>query len=448
MAASDHTGLLSSLALQCKVPESLIEDAFPCTPFQSTCIRASAQALRFQHTTFVFELDDSIRANIPLLKRCWEYACIRNSILRTRIAKIEKSDAEASFIQVVLKEDIRWTTVKDIKAYQREAAQFDRLLDPGDPLIYFAVTEACKHFALTIHHAIYDAWSLGLVWGDVQAAWNSGGNQKAPVPRPPFNRYIAYLQRLGQAKPPAICSPEKRSYERPNLSKQRNQSANQQPSDGWPNAVLDQQGDLPFPGSLNESVRITTLVKAAWACVLMEAFNKRDIIFPDYYAGRSCPVSGVEQMTGPTICAFPRRISLTQRSTLPRFLQDVQDASDEILKHEHWGYLSPNTQGYGEKDGQYCLNVINLQANDLDGVKHHIKGMTPIPALKFSRGKWDCIMVVTLQKQTVNWKLFADKSRFERGQIELVGNRYSQVIESFANNSSDESKRVCDLVRI
>lgn len=431
--------ILEVLAQQCDVTDEAIQDAYPCTPFQTVRIRESIQVTGLRHSHMVYALKDEIRENIALFKRCWELAFNRNPILRTRIASLRNANSRETFVQVVVKDEFRWEIVDDTKAYQR-TERFSGPLRTGVPLVYFAIDEALNHFVLTMHHALYDAYTLSLIWGDVKAAWNAKGHIESAVARPPYSRFIAYLQR-----PPSDAASSRWSH--PYRSAQDGQNRG---LTDWPHAVQVTGGVFEtkpsLPGSRN--VRHTAVIKAAWACTLMEAFKTSDIVFPDYFTGRCCSVPGILDIAGPTICAFPFRVQSRSDMTLAHMLENVQREVTDILKKEHWGLLSPNARAYTETNGQYALNVINVFQDSGDKQDNMwLNGLEPVAGEFPFRGGWDCLVRVIMQKRQMIWTFFADEARLGREVSEYISVRFPELLEVFSDPENHE-RNMKDLIGI
>ena len=117
-AKSAQPSLLTRLAQQCDVPQSAVQDAYPCSPFQTVRIRESVAVTGLRHSHQVYALREEIQEHIALFERCWQYAYKRNPIIRTRVASIgNSSSGKETLVQVVVEDDFRWQVVDDTKTY-------------------------------------------------------------------------------------------------------------------------------------------------------------------------------------------------------------------------------------------------------------------------------------------------------------------------------------------
>lgn len=169
-----HRGGDSITAMQKLGDEAaVVEDVYPCTSMQETMITLTAK-----HT----ELDISTRSwalgqEVDLQRFCdaWERAFLANPILRTRIVQLPQG-----VFQVALEEEINWEAGTESSLF----------LGPVNiaqgPLIRFAIARGM--FAVQLHHALFDAWSLNLTCEQVERAYHG----QALVSRP-FAPWMKHL---------------------------------------------------------------------------------------------------------------------------------------------------------------------------------------------------------------------------------------------------------------
>jgi hypothetical protein len=90
---------------------------------------------------------------------------------------------------VVVPDELQWAVYDSKEAYNAAAPPSFR---PGEPLIRAAVVTGPssdkRHFILTMHHAVYDGWSLPLLLEQAMAAL-----QGVSLVVRPFSPFIAYL---------------------------------------------------------------------------------------------------------------------------------------------------------------------------------------------------------------------------------------------------------------
>ncbi len=135
----------------------MIEDIYPCTPLQEGLLSLSLK----RPGDYIMQRTLELSTDINKFCRAWEEVSRRMAILRTRIVQND----DIGLLQVVLDENIHWVDATGLEAY----LEADRGLpmEIGRPLIRYALvkddTGTSKWFVLTIHHALYDGWSLPLI---------------------------------------------------------------------------------------------------------------------------------------------------------------------------------------------------------------------------------------------------------------------------------------------
>jgi hypothetical protein len=95
-----------------------------------------------------------------------------------------------TILQAVVEQKIHWE-YSQIQESPTTAVHNVAPIQLGMPLQHFEILEGPEEcfFRLTVHHAIYDGWSLFLVFKQVEVLY--GGH--SPQHLTPFNRFIAHL---------------------------------------------------------------------------------------------------------------------------------------------------------------------------------------------------------------------------------------------------------------
>lgn len=310
-----------------------IEDIYPCTALQEGLF-----ALTLKHsfqdgndnlfiTRQVFELPPNL--DIERLRYSWEAVVQKNQILRTRII----SGAEQP-LQLVLKAStspVPWEEWGngDIDSYIDQDCK--RRMQLGDALVRCAHVRnrrsgSHNHFVLTMHHAVYDAWTLPLLLRQVESIYN----EENPVPTTPFISFITYLQDLDVK--------ESENFWRSSFENIQAPQFPELPSTGStpkPTAYLKQS--VSFDGLEAIDVTPTTLARFAWALTISEYTNSLDVLYGVTVSGRDVPLPGIEKITGPTIATFPLRIQLEVSSTIEEALSHIQDYTTQSGPFQHLG---------------------------------------------------------------------------------------------------------------
>jgi hypothetical protein len=159
----------------------------------------------------------------------------------------------------------------------------------GSPLLRLAIVgrpPSCQ-FVLTLHHSLYDDWSLEIIFDQVETAYRG-----EPVRPCSFSPFVAYL---AQSKLSATESwlaelVEISSVQFPALPS----------SDYIPSAISSLTYNIPaVPKHTRDDFTAPIKLQLAWAVAISQYTASTDVVFGMTVNGRNAPVPGIEQITGP-----------------------------------------------------------------------------------------------------------------------------------------------------
>ncbi|PLB45933.1 acetyl-CoA synthetase-like protein [Aspergillus steynii IBT 23096] len=308
---------LQSLAVECGVPSSEIEDIYPATAVQEGLLVHTAQRAHDYIDQRAFEL----RAGIDLsrLVGAWEAVTRANPILRTRLSPLGPD----ALVQVVLHSAISCPIIEgpleDYLAQDQEVP-----MGPGTALARLALVQGSDQAfcVLTMHHAIFDRWTVPLLRQQVQAAYE--GHSLGPRP---FNHFIRHVLQSRSAAEAfwseALASSEAVSFPSPPAGT------------GWtPRAATSSAGQLVplFWQNGAREVPVATRIQLAWALTAALYTGATEVVFGLTVTGRDAAVPGIDRTTGPTIATMPLVVGLsrsdTVRETLHRLQGQIRAASE------------------------------------------------------------------------------------------------------------------------
>lgn len=201
----------------------------------------------------------------------------------------------------------------------------------GKPLfcyeLYPGLTGSPPRLVLTIHHTLYDAWTLTMFLDDLNHQYFSP--QVARPGRQPYACFIQYLATLDEAAAAAY----------------------------WTNQLADtplfQFPEVPNThyrpqakrfSTLKENVNLTnikakgisaaTVIACAWAVLLSSYCNTEAICFGTVLSGRE---ASIEDIMGPTISTVPMRLTVDHSQNIEDFLTSTQNCLLEMQAFQHYG---------------------------------------------------------------------------------------------------------------
>ncbi|PGH13036.1 hypothetical protein AJ79_03873 [Helicocarpus griseus UAMH5409] len=306
----------------CDLAPSSVVDVYPCTPLQEGLMALSAKVSEAYVAQRVVELADLPTAQ--RLQKAFDTAVADSPILRTRIVQVPGH----GLVQVIVKGGISWRSGATLEEYL--SRDREEPMGLGTALVRFAVTsnEASGkvHFVLTIHHALYDGWSMPLVVERVNRAYHG---QKTERPAE-FNSFIKYLGGLDYK--------ESQTYWRDQLQGANRLQFPPLPYTGYQTqaqSLLEHYIHLDKPST--SSTSIATAIRAAWALVAGQYTASDDVVFGETLTGRNASVMGIEKIEGPMITTVPVRVRMDPDARVSEYLRSIHDDTVHRIPHEHMG---------------------------------------------------------------------------------------------------------------
>ncbi|GAB1197208.1 hypothetical protein APSETT444_006499 [Aspergillus pseudonomiae] len=320
---------------QCSVFPEQIEDIYPCTPLQEALMAYTSKRPGAFQAQFRLQLPHQL--DMLRLKEAWRIVIAANPILRTRIIF-----CHTGALQVVLRprEQLQWDLINGVHTSPGS------LMSYGAPLVNMAITndtggKLSRTFCLTMHHAIFDGWSYGLILGAVEDAYKHMNAVQRPFA--PFIKYILH------------CDYESAKH-------------------FWCSEFKDMQA-LPFPvppsnlGHMANSMTTThrqihvsewlsscctpsTIIQLAFALLIAWRTGSMDVLFGLTVTGRNAPVAGVHRTTGPTIATFPLRTILYGTMNITDALLCMQNHIAMLIPFEHTGLR--RIKSFGTETARAC----------------------------------------------------------------------------------------------
>ncbi|KAG8530149.1 NRPS [Bacidia gigantensis] len=310
----------------CNVDEKQVEDIYPCTPMQEGLIALSSKRPGAYVAQTVYRLSS---VNVDRFKVAWQAVVAEENILRTRIVFTES----LGFLQSVVNVPVSWTELESLDD-KYDTRKFQESYSGGGLTDVAILRDSDEkfQFVLTIHHALYDRWSIPLILQKVRAFYDRGStvvsSTKAAV-YPQFIRFILndnkaestnfWQQRLAGTTSPQFPALPKPTYQ-PN-----------------PTGRL-----LRFMSmSRKRGAEITTpmLIRAAWGLTISAYSNSEDVMFGEIFSGRDTPIPGITDMTGPAFATVPIRIQAKRDLNVGHYLKRFQEEFTEALPYQHMGLL-------------------------------------------------------------------------------------------------------------
>ncbi|KAF2801822.1 peptide synthetase [Mytilinidion resinicola] len=330
----DVDAVRQEAAKLCGLEASSIEDVYPCTPLQEGLMALSVKIEEAYVAQRVVNLPNFETAQ--RLQAAFKTAAVESPILRTRIVQFPGR----GLMQIVVNEEAIWQSRTNLEDYLTEDRE--RPMGLGVPLArYGLVTDGATgrvDMVLTMHHALYDGWSMPLIVDRVNRVYQGLKTQQLA----PFKSFIKHLRGASRA--------ESETHWRQSLREATGRTFPELPWAGYQtqaDSLLERY--VPLPRRSASSTTIATAIRGAWALVSSMYSGSKDIVFGETLTGRNAPITGVESIEGPMITTVPIRVRVDSSATVSEYLQEIHDDAVLRMPHEHLGLqyirrLSPDAR--------------------------------------------------------------------------------------------------------
>ncbi|KAF7715229.1 Nonribosomal peptide synthase (NRPS) [Penicillium ucsense] len=315
--------ILCEAAKQCIVSEDAIQDVYYATPLQEGVFLMSTTHDGAYVAPTAFNLPSTF--NVKRFQHSWQELVNAHPILRTRIVTFD-----AVSYQVVLTANassINWETAESLSEYVDCIRATP--VAAGRPLSRFALIpdKESTVFVWTAHHALFDGWTMGLLFDQLAQLYNNG---TSPTEATSFAEFVQFTRQVDQKASQSFWAahcPQEPPAVFPRL-----------PSAAYhPTANTSCYRTIPVSIPKESDFTMAIVLRAAWAIVLARYTDAEDILYGLTLSGRDLPVLGIDKVMGPTITTVPMNVHLDGGMSVQEFLQRQNDENVEMMRHQHMG---------------------------------------------------------------------------------------------------------------
>lgn len=419
-----------AIAEQCDIDARNVVDLYPTTALQEGLF-----ALTFtEQASYVFQCVCKMPASLDIkrFKLAWEMAVQEFPILRTRIVYTEATGT----IQAIINQDnVDWKYGSSLSEYltQDKAAS----VDYGRPLTRLALIGQAQqewHFIWTIHHALYDAWSMALILNAVDRLY--GDSTYTLSTHVPFNRFVKHVIDIDSSQ----CKEFWSSY----LKTANATPFPQKVQGAGTDRVHDTlTSDLSLQRATASNITIATIIRAAWGAVVARYSDSDDVVFGSTLTGRNAPVAGISDIVGPTITTVPVRSFIDRSHTFAQHLQRTQDEMIAMIPYEHVGLQTIRRWGQDTLAASDFQNLLVVQlACDRQNGKRHTGLEFDLRATAGSEN-YAIMVECTLKNDGVEIHIEFDQNSISKIQMERVLRQFEHVLLQL--NTESQSLTMADL---
>jgi amino acid adenylation domain-containing protein len=337
----------------CKCEALEIEDVFPCSSIQEEMVILGARNPEDFVTQTVFPLPPGV--DLSRFQRAWENVTRAAPIIRTRIVDTKMAlgdvavDYDHVFSQVIFSGQVPWTEYSDLDECLK--SERGNGMGLGEPLMRLGIVGKAKsqeqqrsrlQAVLTMHHAVYDGWSMDLLGKDIAREYYASEDSKVSDDSIlPYRNFIQHLHTLDQDLASRFWTRYlKDAHLRPFPTL---------PVPNYrPNATALQDHVVSgIEWTKATGITANTIVQTAWGMVLSKHSGASEVVFGATLLGRQIPLAGIERVGGPTIATVPMRVVVDwDGQSALEILQRMQDQAAEMIPFVHHGIKRIRKLGY------------------------------------------------------------------------------------------------------
>lgn len=426
---------VSSVLATCKREYKLhvddIEDVYPCTPVQEHLLSLTAQ--RPHALTLQLVLRISHEVTLDAVCMAVEKTVSSTPILRTRLIRLQSKAA----LQVVMKDRTRWQRAVSLQEYLQKDS--NKSMDFGSPLARYALIsdQIGNYLVLTLHHALWDRWSLPIMLESLGCAYDG----KLMAERPGYNTFIEHAMSADKEA--------SQRYWRSYLAHARWKPFPKVPSGiTTPRATETLKHSCSRPPMDLAGVTLSALLRAAWAIVLGRCTGSDDVLFGTTVFGRHYPLPGIEKIIGPTIATVPIRVRTPSDLTVHEFLNSIQKDALEMSPHEQEWLRDISCLNASEQSAFEFRTLFVVQPREHQVLRNPFaNGEEPL----FLLGGFDgyaLIMQCEVFADRVTAVASFDARTLQKSYVENVLRSFDRVLKQLASSSDQKQLHDIDCVEV
>ena len=303
-----------------------VEYTMSCTPLQSAMLSETTINQRAYRNWIELELSNT--TDVDHVISALESLANFNPILRTGF--MESSEVDG-YVQIV------W---RDLSGYEiRTTEEFDYGFDDSldvslrHPLhVQIMPLETTTKLLIHIHHALYDAWSLELLLDDLDALLAGRNLTERPAYRDVVDGYRDGILAVDDWSTKDYWKDHLENVE---LRKMPCFHAGKVPQPALRVAKLRTSIPTSSVEAMARDLAISpqSIFQAGYAMILGSYLGSSELCFGTVFSGRTLPIPGVEDITGPCLNTLPIRIDTSMSASLQQLAQDINVINRKHLEH-------------------------------------------------------------------------------------------------------------------
>ncbi|KAF0693317.1 hypothetical protein As57867_015648, partial [Aphanomyces stellatus] len=305
---------------------------YPVSPLQAGMISATIQ----KRDSYLMQIPLLMEKtfNAEKLARAFQAVVERHDTLRTTF------ETSTAGVFQIIRQNIRDLVVDYVKYPTIDAfleVDRDRGFEIGDRYfvrLTLVLSNDSQYAVLTIHHALYDGWTLSLVTSDLLDALQD----KPLEARPSFCTVVDYIEAQDTDATAAFWRSYLSKYSPCPLTLSGHKDEAEQEKEPL-NLTSQVSLDEIKAAAKRVGASPAEFNKVAWAITVRKYTRQDDVVFGQVLANRDIPVKGADRILGPLINTVPYRVTLDASKPLQTIFDDVQATRGAISTHSYAGLI-------------------------------------------------------------------------------------------------------------
>ncbi|KAJ5698546.1 hypothetical protein N7462_000551 [Penicillium macrosclerotiorum] len=318
--------LLEEVTDNCAILKASIADIYQCSAVQEGLLTMSVKHNGAYVAQPAFRL--AAGADLNRFKDAWQKTVDDLDILRTRIVHTEAMN----FAQVVLKESpISWVHAQSFDELPGDTLELPK--HNGAPLTGYAIVQPRgsteSYFVWSVHHALYDGWSIPLVYRKLEENYTGSTNRQNAAP---YGLFIEYINKKDMEESDAFW----KSYLTSLSATPFPQNKNSVPDAMRAGNTQYHRMEIIRPAN-SVDFTLPVLLRAAWSIVVATHTASADVCFGETLSGRNIDLPGVGDIAGPVLTTVPTRVQVDSQMPILQYLQNIHQSTTDMIPHLHAG---------------------------------------------------------------------------------------------------------------
>lgn len=421
---SKSIAYLTSLGLD----QENIVDVFPCTQLQESMFSFSLSVPGSYLSQYVFTIRSGRDAG--RIREALERVVDSIPILKARFLP-----SQTGINQAIIRGPLQWTdTQQSLNEYLESDRQ--KTFDMGEPLARYSMvkdpTLEQVHFVWTLHHSIFDGWSIDSILGRVQSQVEDGSMGGEDLDGN-FSKFVRFSQSMDTDGARAFW--RKELHNAPVSSFPPIPADNIQIADG---SCISHSMDVSHfskPG-----ITVTVLARAGLSLLLSQYENSKDVVFGNTVHGRSSLPLDLHNILGPTLATLPVRVKINQKQTVSQFLNDLQDQFVATMPYEQFGLLRIRDIDQDTRaSSSFRVLLLVQNADSIPPIGDNITGREAFRCLH----EYPLVITITPEPARVNMSWTFDERCLTEDQVRSLAAQFEQALIQIC--SVTDATKLCDL---